>query len=75
MAAGETDAAKGYAERAYRLRPNAAWAFQSVFDLGLDRGAWRETVTDYMPEPWLIALERDRTGLPVRPGHRPGANR
>ncbi len=41
----------------------------------MSRGAWRETVTDYMPEPWLIALERDRTGLPVRPGHRPGANR
>jgi HemY protein len=43
MAAGDTDAARGYAERAFRLRPNAAWAFQSVFDLGLERGAWRET--------------------------------
>ncbi|MFC2951438.1 heme biosynthesis protein HemY [Marinicaulis aureus] len=43
MAAGEHDAAKGYAERAFRLRPNAAWAFQSVFDLGLERGAWNET--------------------------------
>jgi hypothetical protein len=39
------------------------------------RGAWRETVTEYTPQPWLIALKRDRTGLPVRPGHRPGANR
>jgi len=43
MKAGETDVAKGYAERAFRLRPNAQWAFQSVFDLGLERGAWRET--------------------------------
>ncbi|WDI32941.1 heme biosynthesis HemY N-terminal domain-containing protein [Hyphococcus flavus] len=43
MAAGDTAAAKGYAERAFHLRPNAAWAFQSVFDLGLERGAWRET--------------------------------
>ncbi len=43
MAAGETEKAKGYAERAFRLRPNAAWAFQSVFDLGLERGAWGET--------------------------------
>jgi HemY protein len=43
MKTGETDAAKGYAERAFRLRPNAHWAFQSVFDLGLGRGAWRET--------------------------------
>ena len=36
-------AARGYAERAFRLRPNAGWAFQSVFDLGLERGAWGET--------------------------------
>ncbi len=43
LAAGQVDEAKGYAERAFRLRPNAAWAFQSVFDLGLERGAWRET--------------------------------
>ena len=39
------------------------------------RGAWRETVTEYTPQPWLLAFKRDRTGLPVRPGHRPGANR
>ena len=43
MKAGEIEIAKGYAERAFRLRPNAQWAFQSVFDLGLERGAWRET--------------------------------
>ncbi len=40
---GDTAAAQGYADRAFRLRPNALWAFQSVFDLGLDRGAWGET--------------------------------
>lgn len=38
------------------------------------RGAWHETVTHYMPEPWLLALERERIGLPFRPGHRPGAS-
>ncbi len=38
--AGDKDAARGYAERAYRLRPNASWAFDSVFELALDRGAW-----------------------------------
>ncbi|WP_428407444.1 heme biosynthesis protein HemY [Hyphococcus sp.] len=43
MTSGDTAAAKSYAERAFRLRPNAAWAFQSVFDLGLERGAWNET--------------------------------
>ena len=43
MKAGERDRAMQYAERAYRLRPNAEWAFESVFELGLQRGAWRET--------------------------------
>lgn len=43
LAADDAEAAKGYAERAFRLRPNAHWAFSSVFDLGLERGAWRET--------------------------------
>lgn len=43
MRAGDKDAAKGYAERAFRLRANAAWAFESVLDLGLERGAWGET--------------------------------
>ena len=37
--------------------------------------AWHETVTHYTPEPWLIALDRDRYGAPLRPGHRPGASR
>lgn len=39
------------------------------------RGTWHETVTHYTPEPWRVALDRDKTGLPVRPGHRPGASR
>ncbi len=43
MKAGERERAMQYAERAYRLRPNAQWAFESVFELGLQRGAWRET--------------------------------
>lgn len=42
LASGDVETAKSFAERAFRLRPNAQWAFQSVFDLGLDRGAWRE---------------------------------
>jgi hypothetical protein len=37
--------------------------------------AWRQTVTHFTPEPWLVALERDRLGLPIRPGRRPTANR
>ena len=35
-------AAQAYAERAFKLRPNAKWAFESVLDLGLERGAWGE---------------------------------
>lgn len=49
MKADDRDAARGYAERAFRLRPNADWAYHSVFELGLERGAWSET---------RIALER-----------------
>lgn len=33
-------AARDYAERAFRLRSNASWAFESVIELGLERGAW-----------------------------------
>lgn len=38
-------------------------------------GAWRETVTHYMPEPWHVALEHEQIGPPVRPGHRLEASR
>lgn len=41
--AGDKAAAKAHAERAFRLRPKAAWAFESVFSLGLENGAWGET--------------------------------
>lgn len=43
MRDGDTAKARGFAERAFRLRANAKWAFDSVFDLGLERGAWGET--------------------------------
>lgn len=37
--------------------------------------AWRKLLTTYTPQPWLVALARERMGLPLRPGHRPAANR
>jgi len=37
--------------------------------------AWHDTVTHYTPEPWLIALGRERNGLPLRRGPRREANR
>jgi HemY protein len=43
MAKGDKHAAHGYAERAFALRSDAVWAFESVVDLGLERGAWGET--------------------------------
>ncbi len=43
MGKDDRSAARGYAERAFRLRPNARWAFDSVVELGLERGAWGET--------------------------------
>jgi len=41
--AGDDEAARRHAERAFQLRPNARWAFDSVLDLNLERGAWGET--------------------------------
>ncbi|MEQ8934699.1 MAG: heme biosynthesis HemY N-terminal domain-containing protein [Amphiplicatus sp.] len=43
MRAGDKGLARSYAERAFRLRSNTGWAFESVLDLGLERGAWGET--------------------------------
>jgi HemY protein len=40
MARGDKDEAKAYADRAFRLRPGAPWAFDSVYALSVDRGAW-----------------------------------
>ncbi len=40
--AGDKVAARQHAERAFALRPNARWAYESVLDLGLERGAWGE---------------------------------
>lgn len=37
-------AAKEYAERAFKLRPGAEWAFNSVYHLSLERGAWGEAL-------------------------------
>lgn len=43
MRAGDKGLARSYAERAFRLRSNTGWAFESMLDLGLERGAWGET--------------------------------
>ncbi len=42
---GERERAHEYAERAFKLRPNARWAFDAVLDLALERGDWREART------------------------------
>ncbi len=42
LAAGDAKAAKGFADRAFKLRPNARWAFESVYQLSIERGAWGE---------------------------------
>lgn len=42
MAAGDRSAAKAYADRAFKLRPNAGWAYESVYQLSVERGAWGE---------------------------------
>ena len=40
MHRGDKDEAKAYADRAFRLRPGAAWAFESVYALSVERGQW-----------------------------------
>ncbi|OFX04722.1 MAG: hypothetical protein A3E78_16445 [Alphaproteobacteria bacterium RIFCSPHIGHO2_12_FULL_63_12] len=35
--AGDDEAARGYADRAFERRPGASWAFEAVFDLALAR--------------------------------------
>ncbi|MEO0400342.1 MAG: heme biosynthesis HemY N-terminal domain-containing protein [Pseudomonadota bacterium] len=56
----DEEAARQYAERAFTLRPNAAWAFESVFDLALDRGAWGEARSHLKPAVRNKALAPDR---------------
>ena len=60
MRAGDRDAARGYAERAFRLRPHADWAFESVFELALDRGAWGEARAALDPAVRNRAAPQDR---------------
>jgi HemY protein len=43
MAKGDLATAREHAERAFGLRSNARWAFDSVIELGLERGAWGDT--------------------------------
>ena len=40
MSRGDRKEAREYADRAFRLRPGAEWAYQSVYSLSIDRGAW-----------------------------------
>jgi len=42
VGAGDMKAAKGYADRAFKLRPNARWAYESVYQLSVERGSWSD---------------------------------
>ncbi|MGV6819041.1 MAG: heme biosynthesis HemY N-terminal domain-containing protein [Parvularcula sp.] len=44
MAAGDRKQARDYAERAFHLRPGAEWAYNSVFQLNTERGAWGDAL-------------------------------
>ncbi len=63
MARNDKDAARAHAERAFALRANAKWAFQSVFDLALERGAWgdaRAALVKARKNKLLPSVEIDR---------------
>ncbi len=42
LAEGDQKIARRYADRAFKLRPNAQWAFESSYNLSIERGAWGE---------------------------------
>ncbi|MCI5046492.1 MAG: hypothetical protein MRY59_03230 [Aquisalinus sp.] len=42
LSSGDSKSAKEYADRAFKLRPNARWAFESVYQLSIERGGWGE---------------------------------
>lgn len=58
--AGDTAGAREFAEKAFRLKPGAAWAFEPVFAAALDRGAWREAREILAGAAKAGALARDR---------------
>jgi len=63
MKRGEHEKARGYADRAFALRANAGWAFQSVVDLCLERGAWgdaREAIGKGKRNKLISSEEADR---------------
>ena len=63
MARDDHATARQYAERAFKLRANAKWAFDSVFDLALDRGAWgdaRDALAKARKNNLLDAVKIDR---------------
>lgn len=44
MSAGDRKEARGYASRAFKLRPGAEWAYRSVYQLNVDQGFWGEAL-------------------------------
>lgn len=59
MRAGETDAARGYAERAFERRDSARWAFDAVFDLALGRRDYAAATTALTRAAKSGAIEKD----------------
>ena len=60
MRRGDKDAARAHAEKAFALRPHAQWAFESVLDLALDRGAWGDGLAAIESARKSKAIDADR---------------
>ncbi|NNE40547.1 MAG: tetratricopeptide repeat protein [Marinicaulis sp.] len=63
MAAGDKAKAREFAERAFKLRANAKWAFQSVVDLALAAGDWgaaRDAITKARKNKLIENIAADR---------------
>lgn len=57
---GDQAAQRELADKAFRLKPGAPWAFATVFDAALERGAWREARDILAAGARSGALARDR---------------
>ncbi|GGY37347.1 heme biosynthesis protein HemY [Parvularcula lutaonensis] len=44
LQSGDREKARAYAERAFQLRPGTSWAFESVLNLNIERGAWGDAL-------------------------------
>lgn len=59
MRAGDTQAALGYATRAHKARPDAAWASDALFSLQAKTGQWKEAAATLADATKRKSIDRE----------------